>query len=399
MSENSNFDQIARVQTKIWNPVFVSVFISNMLMHLGQQMMNTLVTKYAYSMGATATVVGFVASMFAYTAVLFKIIAAPAIDSFNRKYILTGSILVVAVAYAGYGVSNSVPMLIGFRLLQGAGQAFSATSCLSLASAALPQDRLGTGLGYFSLAQAICQAIGPTVGLLLAGSLGYGKTFVVGAIVMIFAAMAASRIKIDFVRSKKFALKLSNVIAREALLPAGLMFLLTGVYSNINSFLVIYAYERGAGKYIGYFFTIYAITMLFTRPTIGRLSDKYGLVKVIIPALICFATAFWIISVADNSAVFFIAAFVSAFGYGACQPAIQTLSMKSVGLDRSGAASSTNYIGQDLGQMVGPVVAGTLIERSGFSSMWRLMIIPIFAAMIIVMFFRRRITAHYKTSM
>lgn len=376
---------------KIWNHTFISIFIANMMMHLGQQMMNTLISKYAHSLGAAATVVGLVTSMFAYTAIIFKIFAAPAIDTFNKKYILTGSIFVMAVSYAGYAMSTSIQMLMVFRLLQGAGQAFTATCCLAMASSALPRSKMGTGIGYFSLAQAMCQAIGPTVGLSLAGWVGFPYTFAIGAAVMLAAAYFASRIKLKHKREKPFTLSIRNVVAREAILPACIMFFLTGVYCNINSFLVIYAGERGVTGGIGSFFTVYALTLLFTRPMIGKLSDRYGLTRVLIPAVFCFAAAFMIISVADSLPLFLLAAFVSAFGYGASQPAVQTLSMKSVVPERRGAASSTNYIGQDLGQLVGPVVAGTMIERAGYSLMWRYMLIPLGMVILVVVVFRKKI--------
>ncbi len=378
---------------EIWNPTFISIFIANMLMHLGQQMMNTLVSKYAHSLGATATMVGFIASLFAYTAIFFKIFAAPAIDTYNKKFILTASILVVAVSYAGYGFSHSIPMVMAFRLLQGAGQAFTATCCLALASSALPPDKMGAGIGYFSLAQAICQAIGPTVGLALVNKIGYSATFSIGALIMLVAAFASTNIKLKHKRTKKFKISLKNIIAKDALIPALIMFFLTGVYSNINSFLVIYATERGVGEHIGYFFTVYALTLLFTRPMIGKLSDRYGLTKVLLPAICCFALAFLLISMATSLPMFLLAAFISAFGYGACQPAVQTLSMKCVPAERRGAASSTNYIGQDMGQLVGPVVAGTVIERTSYSTMWQFMLIPLLIAMVIVIFFRKKIAS------
>ena len=72
-----------KIPDKIWNASFISVFIANMLMFMGQQMMNTLVAKYANHLGAAPIIVGLVTSAFAYTALIFKIFAAPAIDTFN----------------------------------------------------------------------------------------------------------------------------------------------------------------------------------------------------------------------------------------------------------------------------------------------------------------------------
>ena len=91
-----------KVPDKIWNASFISVFIANMLMFMGQQMMNTLVAKYANHLGAAPIIVGLVTSAFAYTALIFKIFAAPAIDTFNKRYILVCAMLVMAASYAGY---------------------------------------------------------------------------------------------------------------------------------------------------------------------------------------------------------------------------------------------------------------------------------------------------------
>ena len=59
-----------KVPDKIWNASFISVFIANMLMFMGQQMMNTLVAKYANHLGAAPIIVGLVTSAFAYTALI-----------------------------------------------------------------------------------------------------------------------------------------------------------------------------------------------------------------------------------------------------------------------------------------------------------------------------------------
>lgn len=380
------------VPTKIWNKTFISVFITNMLMYLGMQMCNTLVGKYANHIGASAAVVGTVTSLFAVTAIVFKMISAPAIDTFNRKYILAGAMVVIATALFGYSLSASIPMLMSFRLLQGAGQAFTATCCLALATDSLPLDRLSTGIGYFSLAQATCQAIGPTIGLKLSDTIGYQKTFAVGACFLLLGAYAALHIKIKFKHTRKFRISPGSIIAKEAIIPAIIMFFLCMAYYNITSFLAIYGEQQGVGSNIGFFFTVYAVTLLFSRPIIGQISDKYGHVRVLIPALCCFALAFLMISFSHNLVMFLISAFISAFGYGACQPAVQALCMKLVPKDKRGAGSCTSYIGQDLGNLVGPMIAGGIVDRMGYSNMWRIMIFPVFLAMIVVILYRKQIT-------
>lgn len=200
-----------------------------MLMFLGQQMMNTLVAKYANFLGAQPSVVGFITSSFAYTALLFKVFAAPAIDRLNKKYVLAGALLVMAASFFGYSMSHSVQPLLGFRLLQGAGQAFTATCCLALASECLPRDKMASGIAYFSLAQAICQSLGPTMGLSLAKGIGYNATFAIGAVIMVCAAVAAFMIKTPArpKQKEKKPFSVKSIIAVEAILPAVLAFFLS----------------------------------------------------------------------------------------------------------------------------------------------------------------------------
>jgi len=142
---------------------------------------------------------------------------------------------------------------------------------------------------------------------------------------------------------------------------------------------------------IGYYFTVYAGTLIITRPLAGYLTDRLGLVKILVPAMAFFAGAFILISYAFSLPMFLLAAFISAFGFGACHPIIMTFSMKCVPPQRRGAASSTNYIGLDLGNLAGPVIAGSLVDRFSYPFMWRIMIFPVVIALMLVIINRSRI--------
>jgi len=380
------------VQTKIWNQVFISIFFANMAMNLGQNMSNSLLAKYADSLGAPASIIGILMSMFTITALLFKIVSAPAMDTYNRKYIVMIAMFILATSYFGFSISKTIPLLMVFRLVQGAGQAFANVCCLAMVADALPADKYGIGMGYYSLAQVVSQAMGPTIGLWLVSLLGYNMTYVINGCVMLCAVIVASRIKINFKRTKKLIITLNNIIAKEALLPAIVTLFLSIGFTVINSFLIVYAGKQGVTGNIGIFFTVYALTLLVTRPAVGKLTDKFGLVKVAIPAICFTALSFLIISVSNTLPMFILAAFVNAFGYGACQPAIQSLTMKCVTKERRGAGSSTNYYGMDLGTLIGPIAAGGLAQTLGYASMWRIMMIPLFIAMAIVIIFRKSIS-------
>ena len=97
-------------KSSIWNRVYTCVFLANAMLFLGMQMVNTLISLYAESLGAAATVIGIVSSLFALTALIFKVVSGPAIDAFNRKFILMGAIAVIAVSFFGFAISMTMPM-------------------------------------------------------------------------------------------------------------------------------------------------------------------------------------------------------------------------------------------------------------------------------------------------
>ena len=382
---------IRQEPTKIWNRTFISLFFANLAFNLGLSMSNSLISVYVNSMGAADSTIGMVMASFTISSILMRLVSSPIMDTYNRKYIVVCAATTLAVAFFGFSISKDIPTLMAFRLLQGAGMAFGNACCLAMVSEALPKDKYNSGIGYYSLAQVMCQAVGPMVGLTLSGipSIGYSGTFAINGGVMLLAAFLALMIKVNFKRTKKLKISFNNIIAKEALLPTAMMFLLATGGGAVGSFLIIFAKAQGITTNIGLYFTTSAVMMLITRPFVGRLIDKFGIVNVLVPALFCNVLSFVIISYSTSMLGFLLAAVISAFGQGACQPAIMALSMKTVTNDRRGAASSTNYIGMDMGVMVGPVVAGNVAEAFGYVAMWRIMTIPFFVGMAFMLIFRK----------
>lgn len=376
--------------SRIWNRQFICIFLANAMLYLGLYMVQTLVTKYAGTLGATERQIGLVASAFAVTALLIKTVSGTIIDSFRKESVLRFALIFMIIAFAGYSISYSVEAIIAFRLFQGIAQAFTAACYLSLATEFLPADKFGAGIGIFTLAQAASQAVAPAIGLWIERMSSLRVTFLCASIVLALSFFMTFSVRTaPPAQRKKLSLAPWNIVAREALLPGILQALLVCCNSLINSHLVLYATQLGVEN-IGYYFTVYAGSLLITRPLLGRLSDRLGSGRVLAPAMLCFAGSFYLISVARSLPVFLLAGVVGAFGFGAASPVINTLCVKSVTPERRGLASTTSYIGFDLGNLIGPMLASQIITAGGYTSMWRVMPVTIFCALAILLIFRRR---------
>src|SRR5690606_27008738 len=113
---------------------------------------------------------------------------------------------------------------------------------------------------------------------------------------------------------------------------------------------------------------------------------------------------FLLISLARSLPMFLLAGAVSAFGYGICQPLIQTLSMKMVSSDRRGVASNTNFIGVDIGFFTMPVIGGWIVDLmrglgtgdvAAYAVMYAGMTVPIGLALLIFVASRMRMRGYF----
>lgn len=385
----------------IWNVMFISTFVANMTMQLSQQMSNSQLSLYAKSLGSPADQIGSLMSMFAVTALIFRFISGPAMNSFNRKYLLCMAMSLMTIAYLGFSFAPKISAVIGvetinilkcFRLIQGIGNAFGNSCCLTIVSDVLPKDKFTTGMSYYACAQVVSQSIGPTVGVFLRDTFGYEKTYIIVACFMIFSIIfTLLSVKLAPRNNIPFSLKLNNMIAKEAFVPAGITFLVALGFTSINAFLLVYADEKGI-EGASLFFTVYALSMLITRPIVGKLTDKYGFVRIAVPAILLTSISLILIGVSNNLFMLLFAAFVNSCGYGAVQPALQSLCMKSVVPERRGSASSTNYIGMDTATIIGPTVCGIIAKQLGYTPiMWATMAVPCVLGSLFILVMRKRI--------
>ena len=369
---------------KVFTKTYIYITIAHFLMNFGQYMMNSLIPKYVNSLGASATVVGFAASVFSLSCIFTRPFSSQLIDQWNKKKILFLSTICIMLVFFGYSFTNDVTTVIIVRFIHGIALGFSTLGFLSIVTVTTDKSVLAQAVAYFATAQALANAISPAISLKLVELFGYQKTFLFGTITAFISLYLISKLNIPYERKKiNIKFDINRIFAKEALLPAGLLVLFATAYMSVNSFLIIYAETKGIEN-IGLFFTVNAITLVITRPILAKIGIMIGQHKVLIASVFCFIISLLLISYANHLFILLIASILFALGYGAELPIIQTLCLKSVDKSKSGAASATCYYGSDLGYLIGPVVAGKIVEFTDYSTMYRFMILFLLAALFII---------------
>lgn len=256
-------------------------------------------------------------------------------------------------------ISKNLAIISIFRVIHGAAFGVSGTIAVSLASDYVPNDRLGEGIGYLGLGQVLASAVVPGFGIIIADHIGMPIAFLISCIMAIIGAtlliVCGPKHTASVINKREKAFGLKNLIAKEAILFT----IISGVFSIINgvvaSFLLLFSEERHVEN-ISAYFMISALFLLIIRPLSGIIMDKKGISVLVYPSIAIGAAAMVMHGLSTALWMFLVAAVLRAIAQGCIQPTLQTACLKKVGKDRSGVATSTFYLGADVGQGIGPII-------------------------------------------
>lgn len=114
-------------------------------------------------------------------------------DMYDKKKLYLGGLTVFTIGSLLCGLSPSVEWLIGFRALQGLGAVFMQALGSAMVTESFPANERGRALGVMGSTVSVGIAVGPPLGGLLIGLLGWQAVFWVNVPVGILTWIIASR--------------------------------------------------------------------------------------------------------------------------------------------------------------------------------------------------------------
>lgn len=361
---------------KLMNSGFLLLIAVSLITSLGFNMITTLISSYAVSFGTQLTAVGFISGIFSITALVFRPMGGFLSDLLNKKRICVFTTLLVSFAVIGYALCPTVGTLLIMRVLHGALFGINGTANMALATEFIPDDHMGEGLGYYGLGQVLAQIVGPTIGIVIRDALGYRSLFIIIGLSTLLAALLL-QLTFRYQAEKPAAedgtqrpsLTLRNLVAVECIVYA----LIAGLFSMgngiVNSFLVLLGEHKSISG-ISLFFSVNAIVLFLLRMLIGKVADRARLLPIVDAALLAGVLSMAMIGKAPVLWLLLIAAGIKAFGNVCGQISLQSACVKRVDAARIGVATSTYYIGADIGQGLGPIWGGRVAQQFGYEAVF-----------------------------
>lgn len=356
---------------KLWNPRFIRVFAANTLSSFSFYLTATILAQYLTQSGLSISLSGIIIGLFSITSLILRPGSGVLADKYNKVYLMRLSAVFMTAGLLGYMVSLNVVFLVVTRIIHGIGFALSSTASVALASEYIPSDKMGEGIGYLGISTVISSAVAPGIGLSFASAAGIRATFFMAAALAFLCLIFMLCLPLEEQKkqeSKKIS-KLGDIFAAEALgytVVAGVFSFFNGI---ISSYLVLFAQTRGITN-VSLYFTVCAAVLFFIRPFSGKLMDKKGLCMVVIPGICLTGLSAFLLGWGSSLTMIIMTGIIRSVGQGAAQPALQAACIKNAGKERSGIAISTFLLGGDIGQGIGPIAGGYIIEHFGYTQLF-----------------------------
>lgn len=415
---------------QLWSTTFVLVVVSTLCCFMVGQGLNSSTSVYVALYGGTAAYAGVLGAVFSGAAAVVRLLSGPLIDGRGRRIVMLVGFAVLIVGTVGPLFTHDVAPFVVFRILQGAGFSAVTTASATAAADALPASRMGEGIGYYGLGQALSMSVGPALALALVSTdppenlfVGVTAIAVVG-LAMIFLcryekhpemlpegavyrrrleeregeaartgaaealevtgrAGAAEAAEASETTTSTAQSRMEGQPRRESIasrifekhaLPGTLpMIVLSPAFGFVIFFVGLYGASLGVGN-AGLFYTLSAVSMILVRLKSGAFMDRFAPIKILPFALACGLVAFAMLvacgTVLDGTpvrdAVFNLSGIVYGFCAGIALPLNQSVAVKNTPPERWGAANALFQLANDVGIGGGCVIWGIVNDCFGF---------------------------------
>ncbi|MEO7071164.1 MAG: MFS transporter [Nostocoides sp.] len=360
-----------RIPREIWVLIAAAFTIA-----LGYGLISPVLPQFAKSFGVDATASSIVVSAFAF----FRFVFAPGggrlIAVLGERPVYLVGLLIVAVSTGATAFAHSYWQLLVFRGLGGIGSVMFTVSAVALIVRLAPANMRGRVSSAYGSAFLLGGIGGPVVGGTL-GGLGLRVPFIAYAVLLVVAAvLVAVFISGSALRPAPDAPTLPVMTFRDGWHDSAYRASLGASFANgwgnfgVRNAIVPLFVVAAIGSQtwlVGTVLATFAVGNAVGLTAAGRLSDHRGRRPFILAGLVVSGLATLVTGLAGNLPVLLAISVFAGLGAGTLAPAQQAAVADIVGRDRNGGPALAAYqMMSDAGAIIGPVLAGVLVDHGSY---------------------------------
>ncbi len=361
----------ARVPREIW-----VLIASSFLVAIGFGLITPVLPQFARSFGVGVTAASVVVSAFAFFRLVFAPVGGRLVTRLGERPVYLTGLVIVALSTGATAFADSYTQLLVFRSLGGIGSTMFTVSAFALIVRTAPPSIRGRVSAAYASTFLIGGVLGPAVGGLL-GSAGLRVPFLVYAVMLLLAAAVVA----IFIRPSTLLEESPEPTApplgfTEALQDSAYRAALASGFANgwsnfgvRNSIIPLFALVvvDDAPWVAGLVLAVFAAGNALGLLLAGRSTDQRGRRPFVLGGLVVSGVATLLTGLAWGLLVLVLLSVVAGLGAGILNPAQQAGVADVIGRERSGGPALAGFqMATDFGAILGPIVAGLLVDYGSY---------------------------------
>ncbi|MFD1607792.1 MFS transporter [Oceanobacillus luteolus] len=353
------------------NRVLPILFMIMFLVMVGFGIIIPVLPFYAENLGASPTELGLLMAVYSLMQLFFAPMWGRISDRFGRKPVILIGIFGLSLSFFMLALSTEVWMLFAARIVGGILSAANMPTVMAYVADITTEEERSKGMGIIGVATGLGFIFGPAIGGVFTNIDLHAPFYLAGALsfltlifVIIFLKESLPYSNRELQKNKKKQ-SIGKVIREPFAMLYFLQFFITLSLAGLEATFAYFAAVKAGldAVSLGYIFMIMGLASAAVQGNMGKLTKKFGEIRIIEIGIIISALGFALILFTNSfvTAAIFLAIF--GVGNGVIRPSVSSLLTKK---SKAGYGSTTGFLSSfdSLGRIIGPVLGGLLYSMA-----------------------------------
>jgi len=356
---------------------FRVLMLSVFMAMVGLGIISPIIPNYASDLGASGLYIGLIYSSFSLSRATLQTPVGRMADIYSKKKIIVAGLILYGVVSVVYTYVTSPETLILVRILHGVGSSMMMPVAMAYAINLTPKGEEGKYMGYMNTALFTGFGTGPFIGGYIYENYNTRMVFNTMSVLVVISLI----LTIIFVPDETTlgTKKSSSVVSIRKILSNRLLSSIL-VYRAVNalgrgtimSFLPLFAVQilGLSGTYIGVILSVGIFVNALLQTPMGILADRFDRKKLLMTGGLVASIGYLYMVHTGTILEIFIARIIVSIGGALSLPAVTAIIAEEGREFGSGSTVGVFNTAMSIGQIIGPVLSGILLDLYGMGSVF-----------------------------
>lgn len=366
-----------------------TAWVATLAFFVGYYTLLVPVPLYLHQIGLPDWVIGIILGAFGVASLIGRPLAGAMADAYGRRRVILFGTFSLMVGAVGFSFTTAPAALFGLRLLQAGGYVAFTTASTALVTDLVSEARRASAVAIFGIAANVAMTMTPAIISALMPVISLtGALWLSGAFAALGGLLALGVPNTRPAKPSQVNWREVAHVEPSLRMPMLITCIFGLSWGAFLQFLPLLVERRDLGS-AGLVYTVYGVSIILSRLTVGRRLDTIDRNRVLVLSTLMMVVGMGLFAVATMQIELFAAAALVAYGSGILHPALIAIHVERAAPDVRGHAIAVFYLGFDLGIGLGAWALGLVLQGYGFVGLYTVAAL----AGVVVMLMLPRITA------